>query len=286
MDIAYRSLLGESNTSAALASQMFRFALKYHSREELLFHMRWFLGPGVSYIPSLGHAFLTSNDAYEFADPYSVLSPSVDMAARAETRGDDSTLLFLGAYGIEDYLKGRGAFHIDENTIYMKVQHAGNTAIQINDVGEPSQSQFENYNLNLQTSPDNDVVPMPSQQEYAEYYTPGSAGSTVASPGGTLLDTPQLQVPKATSLAPNSMAGFFVDALLPTSGWQSMEMPPESSWVSKISTYSGGIVTINAHLLLEVITQHAFCLGGGPGYLRSSIDRVINALTTDRLRWQ
>lgn len=162
--------------------------------------------------------------------------------------------------------------------IRIKVQDAGS------DVGELFQPLSENYNMDLRISPDNDFAPMPPQQEYAEYYTSGS--STVAPSGDPLLDTPPVHIPKATSPFSDSMAGFFVGSLLPTSEWQSAKMPQESSWVSKISTYSAGIVTINAPLLLQIITHNSFCLGCGPGYLRSSMDHVINALTIDRLLFQ
>lgn len=286
LDIAYSYLLGESNASAAVATQMFRFALLHHSREEILFKMRWFLGPGLQYMSNLGNAFIMPEDIEDLWDSFFVLSPSVDKDAVKEIGAGAISSLFLSAFGVEEYLKSRGAIYEDNDTIIMKVQIA-TTGSDTSGISSPSQSLT--FSLDI---PEANFTPE-FLQKYAKVQNSSKISHTslqdsqVApseSPAGhSLQKSPGSRTSKDASQASGFMNGFFIDSLLPAGGLQSMKIPSDSSWVTRISSHSNGTVTINASQLIQIITHNAFCLGNGPGFPRSAVDHVINALTTEIL---
>jgi hypothetical protein len=290
VNIAYRYLLGESNSTAAVATQMFRFALLHHSREEILFKIRWFLGPGYPYLSNLGHAFLMPEDIPEVAEIFSILSLSVDKTAIDEAGLEAAAALFLNAFGVEDYLRTKGAIYMDDEIVLMKVDNTG-SAVDTSGIDKPPQSLLFPQSLS-----EDEIAPRSSHRKgYAKSQDTTSGihdqsleDSEMAppqvSPSKTALGgTPITQTAKHAGQASDYMTGFSFASLLPTSRFQSMKMPSDSGWISQISSYDAGSVTISTPHLLQIITNDSFCLRAGPGYLRSSVDYIIDALTFDRL---
>lgn len=289
INIAYRYLLGESNASAVIATQMFRFALLHYSREEILFHLRWFLGPGLPYLSNLGHSFLMPEDMVEVSKSFFGPSPSVDQVPIEEGGVGAAASLFLSAYGVEDYLKSKGAIYMDDDIILLKAQRPGDS-FELSGDRQPSQSTRlpDSFSGNA-------MGPESIQQEQQDkfqdfifnvYDAPlaedKNDSSSVPPTKAPSQDIPLGHTPPGTTGTSDFMKGFTFDSLLPTSGLQSIRMPSDSSWVSQISSYSAGIVTVRVQLLLQIIMHNSFCLGNGPGYPRSTVDHILNALTVDR----
>jgi hypothetical protein len=85
LTVAYESLLGDTKSSTVFRLKIFRYALPFHSCEELLFNLRWFLGPGAPDIQSLAREmvgfdeFWTHTNSFPRAfGPSHILSPYVD----------------------------------------------------------------------------------------------------------------------------------------------------------------------------------------------------------------
>jgi hypothetical protein len=84
----------------------------------------------------------------------------------------------------------------------------------------------------------------------------------VSPPKTALGDTPITQIAKHAGQASDYMTGFSFASLLPTSGFQSMKMPSDSSRISQISSYDVGLVIISApsfcrlsHITPSVLVQ-------------------------------
>jgi hypothetical protein len=266
LNIAYKYLLGESNASAALATHMFRFALLHRSREEILYKMRWFLGPGLQYLPSLGHAFILPEDVEDLWETFCGADYPTDRA-EIEDRGIEAIAsFFLSAFGVENYLETRGAIYVDDDTIIIKVPNADSEGVN-NDTPPASLPSFTGRKRSV---PEGNVTPAsPTPQE--------DMAQSQSSP----LKHPQNS--SGTSSPLGFIGGFSFDWLLPTAGLQSMMIQPDSSWVSQASRYNDGVVIVSVPHLVQIITHNSLCLGNGPGYPRSAIDYVLNALTSQRL---
>ncbi len=117
---AYRCLLDAVDLSAGLAGRMFRFSLKQHTREELLFNIRWFLGPGNPHLHRLAGA--------PFEQLFNQFSPQLTTLAHGVNLTGPRTVsaplpgLFLNANEVEAYLTARGACRVDDNTLELSVE--------------------------------------------------------------------------------------------------------------------------------------------------------------------
>lgn len=130
LQVAYFSLLDETGVYIPLVAQMFRYAFLYHTREEILSNLRWFLERGISAQRYLGRAvfgFDTTlslqrlNHAHRGFKPM-VLHPLVDAQALLESAYSFPVSPFLNAFGIEEYLVTKGAFQIEEGVIHMRAK--------------------------------------------------------------------------------------------------------------------------------------------------------------------
>lgn len=130
LQVAYFSLLDETGVYIPLITQMFRYAFLYHTREEILSNLRWFLEQGMSAQRYLGRAVFGFdaalslqhlNHEYGGFKP-KVLHPLVDAQALLESEYNRLVSPFLNAFDIEEYLVTKGAFQIEEDVIHMRVK--------------------------------------------------------------------------------------------------------------------------------------------------------------------
>lgn len=103
-------------TFSDAAKEIFRYALKLHSRDEILFNIRWFLGPGQREAYRLGIARFQILNAQDH-EHFPTLSPAVDsdalgdiQAPKMHTSSLRQTL--LNASGVESYLQQHGVRRI------------------------------------------------------------------------------------------------------------------------------------------------------------------------------
>lgn len=130
LQVAYFSLLDETGVYIPLVTQMFRYAFLYHTREEILSNLRWFLEQGISAQRYLGRAvfgFDATLSLQHLNHEYGgfkaqVLHPLVDAQALLESDYDRLMSPFLNAFDVEEYLVTKGAFRIEEDFIHMKTK--------------------------------------------------------------------------------------------------------------------------------------------------------------------
>ncbi|KAH8890543.1 hypothetical protein GQ53DRAFT_179440 [Thozetella sp. PMI_491] len=111
------AVLGET------AHHSFCFSLSRHSREELLFNMRWFLGPGYSELHHLARASFGGVTKMLPAQLPS-LDPIVDLAALQPTgiRFPPEQSPFLNANEVETYLRSKNVYQVDENILEISME--------------------------------------------------------------------------------------------------------------------------------------------------------------------
>ncbi|KAL6904128.1 hypothetical protein GGI43DRAFT_311536 [Trichoderma evansii] len=110
-----------------VAKNIFGYALKLHSREELLSNIRWFLGPGQREAYRLGIAGFQGVAGFEILDTQDLgniptLNPSVDSDALSDIQAKPihSTsphLALLNANGVESYLLYHGMRRIAQDVL-------------------------------------------------------------------------------------------------------------------------------------------------------------------------
>ncbi|KAH7031701.1 uncharacterized protein B0I36DRAFT_125800 [Microdochium trichocladiopsis] len=133
LENAYWALVGATEESTTLSDRMFRFALLYHDKHELQFNLRWFLGPGIgeSYLLMERNRVDKPSIAKANGD---LLNPGVDLAAVEDSQrnfgygflGSQAAYeLFSTVKDVDEYLKERGARHIDSEIIELAFAYPG-----------------------------------------------------------------------------------------------------------------------------------------------------------------
>ncbi|KAL7945473.1 hypothetical protein V8C42DRAFT_323250 [Trichoderma barbatum] len=124
-------LLLEANDASFddAAKEIFRYALKLHSRDELLFNIRWFLGPGQPEAYRLGRTGFEILDAQDEAFP--TLSPSVDSDALSDiqtqkTHSSSIHNTLINASGVEAYLLRHGIRRITHDVLEIDLDQREN----------------------------------------------------------------------------------------------------------------------------------------------------------------
>lgn len=112
------------------AKDIFRYALKLHSRDELLFNIRWFLGPGQREAYRLG---ITGSQILNAQDNegFLTLSPAVDSEALSDIQSQkrhSSSLQqsLLNASGVEAYLLHHGLRRITRDVLEIDLEQRDN----------------------------------------------------------------------------------------------------------------------------------------------------------------
>jgi hypothetical protein len=243
--LAYLALLGEEKDIAELQMQMFRFSLLYHSREELLFNLRWFLGPGRSSFPVLGHAsfgfdnkdispWYPENFNYGIGAP-NILNPFIDVSAIELVNSEPTKSDLLNAVGVENYLRKIGAVYIGNNVVQVEIEAPGELP-----TGQRSPQTSQGTTPGLTFEGVNDIL----LQELGSNFT----SSTFGTPEDNSL-------PSLNSFSvPNSLGPYE----------QQTPQPPIRQ-----------MVTLDVPLLLQNLAAISMCLGKGPGYLQKDVDQAI-----------
>lgn len=262
---------------------MFRFALLHHSREEILYKMRWLLGPGLQYLNSLGNALILPEDVEDLWETFYGVDNPADRTEIVDGGIEAIASSFLSAFGVENYLEMRGATYIDDDTMAIKVANADSegvnnfgSAASLNSFNGRQRSAREESSAPISPTPHGSSKHISSREVYNTNYQDNDISQSQATP------LKHLENSSGTSSPSGFIGGFSFDWLLPTSGVQPMMIQPDSFWVSQVSRYNDGVVTVSIPHLMQIITHNGLCLGNGPGYPRSAIDYVFNALTTQR----
>ncbi|KAK0756725.1 hypothetical protein N5P37_010881 [Trichoderma harzianum] len=113
------------------AKDIFRYALKLHSRDELLFNIRWFLGPGQREAYRLGITGFQILNAQD-NEGFLTLSPAVDSEAlndiRTQKRHSSSLQQsLLNASGVEAYLLHHGLRRITQDVLEIDLEQRDNS---------------------------------------------------------------------------------------------------------------------------------------------------------------
>ncbi|KAM0258918.1 hypothetical protein ACHAQJ_003574 [Trichoderma viride] len=127
----YYILLEANDVSRSNVAQgIFCYALKLHTREELLFIIRWFLGPGQREAYRLG---ITGFQILEAQDHqgFPILSPAVDSDALSDLQAQkqhssSSHGTLLNASGVESYLLHRGLRRITQDILEIELGQRDN----------------------------------------------------------------------------------------------------------------------------------------------------------------
>ena len=125
LQMAHNALAGSPLMPPDTARRIFLYSLRHHSRAELLFNIRWFLGPGYLEMYRLGNvSYATSSFASVFQDArHNIgdlnLAVDVDAVQDLVIRTHSLTLVdpFLNANDVELYLRGKGIKHPDSGDI-------------------------------------------------------------------------------------------------------------------------------------------------------------------------
>ena len=245
LNMAYYSLLEYRHDQTSFIMRMCRYALLYHTMDEILFNLRWFLGPGFLAMKSLCRASfgfdhtlsVQSLNLAACGNEAKVLSPFVDAQALAEASNKIPRLAFMNALDVEEYLKSKGAVHLDQDIVQIRVQGSGEAGFT-----DDPLLNFEQFE--------------PFGQLPPKFDDPGS--DQYLNPKLDHLKQNLYGMPEVTSMdffaAPNSC---------PT---HSLPVPTE-----------GRTISICRSSLLENLARHSICLGTGPAYPRASVHIAIES---------
>lgn len=171
----YYILLEANDVSYSDAAKViFRYALKLHSRDELLFNIRWFLGPGQREAYRLSIAGFQILDTQEHGN-IPTLHPSLDSDALSDIQaksihnpGPHGEI--LNANGVEAYLLQRGVRRIAQDILEIDLE-------QRDKYCEAQSEPYSTINPNLISA---DVFfPAASPRGSREAVTPTKQASTI-----------------------------------------------------------------------------------------------------------
>ncbi|RDW73685.1 hypothetical protein BP5796_07127 [Coleophoma crateriformis] len=254
LNIAYDSLLHDFHNPTAIARRMFRYALLTHSREELLFRLRWFLGPGYREIHLLRHASFgdasDKNDQLGLASDR-LLRPEVDSFIE-----QINARPFLSASEIEEYLVKKGALFLDPHRIEISWEmidsptHSLGSTIHARSNGQMA-SEIRDHLFNNSTS---STKRQATANEYME---------------NTPLMPPQalIGIFNFNAIVGDTSVNHEV---LAKSSFQHHDSLQASYPYPKLQRY-----VVQVSTLVKCLVKASACLGKGPGYERAMIDDAI-----------
>jgi hypothetical protein len=127
LQLAYHALFGSPNMPPGAARRLFGYSLRYHPRDEILFNIRWFLGPGYLEMYRLGNiSYGGGNFAHVFKaaarEHIGELNLAVDAdALQNEGVGDPQNSPFMNANAVEGYLRSRGIRYINADVVELSM---------------------------------------------------------------------------------------------------------------------------------------------------------------------
>jgi hypothetical protein len=281
LQVAYFALLDETGIYDTLLAQMYRYAFLYHTREEILANLRWFLEHGLPAQRYLGRAVFGFDTTLSLQHlnighvypgfKLRILHPLVD--AQALLDADYScpcpVAPFLNAFDVEEHLVAQGAFHIDDEIIYMQTS-------KTNDAEHLPSVRGEDIPI-LSTTQRGQNGPVMSAN-LAEI------GISHWATAGTFKKPRALQPKSITSVPSNKPPShgkhcemFDFNALLKDRNDQSIM--EEVIVQEQKPRPSSKIINLSVPLLIDNLVRNSVCLGTGPGYPRNSIEVAIEAST-------
>ncbi|KAE9381655.1 hypothetical protein N431DRAFT_551707 [Stipitochalara longipes BDJ] len=240
LNMAYYSLLEyRHDSSSSLVMRMCRYALLYHSMDEILFNLRWFLGPGLLAMQSLCSANFgfdhtlsaQSFNASASGNEAKVLSPFVDAQALVESSNKIPRLAFMNALDVEEYLKSKGAVHLDQDIVQIRIQGSS----EVEGIEKPLLN-FDHSRSKFDSLGDD------------EYFDP--------------------------TLAPLEQNMFGMPELTPVDSYFTPNSSPTQFQIEPVQSRT---ISICRSSLLENLARNSLCLGTGPAYPRASVDIAIES---------
>lgn len=251
--LGYLALKGENVGLTRLQKPMFRWALSFHNRDELLFNLRWFLGPGRSSLPVIGQASFGFVDSYvspQNSDSFNfgigspnVLNPFVDVSAIEDAHKDPIRAKFLNAFDIESYLRQIGAFYFDQTVIKLDIQAPEDPSTSLGALESTSEPSVAHSQMSLVE----ERIDVPSQELDLGYSSSGF---------GTPADVTSVPSSEASIYNVSNPTEIYDEHILPQSSRRQ-------------------VVTLNVPLLLHNLAEVSMCLGTGPGFLQKDVDKAI-----------
>lgn len=163
---AYDALVKARDASDRAVFQTFGLALRYHSKEELLYTLRWFLGPGHQEMYRLGSLDsqqepIRQANANAFPSHPSAASYHGYWNGAAHFDSADSKK-FLSANEVVSTLVSRGAVNIDQNTIKLWVEDTKGVNAEYQDKKfSPSKVNFWDASVFFSLSPSSGLKHLP-----------------------------------------------------------------------------------------------------------------------------
>ncbi|KAK4061600.1 uncharacterized protein Triagg1_10229 [Trichoderma aggressivum f. europaeum] len=156
------------------AKDIFRYALKLHSRDELLFNIRWFLGPGQREAYRLGITGFQILNAQD-SEGFPTLSPAVDSDAWSDiqTQKQHSPSLqqsLLNASGVEAYLLHHGLRRITQDVLEIDLEQQDKSREAQMETNPTRKPNLINANVFFPAVPQGGrrLAPIPTQQASAK----------------------------------------------------------------------------------------------------------------------
>jgi hypothetical protein len=287
LTMAYNSLVDYRNDPTSFVMRMCRYALLYHSMEEILFNLRWFLGPGFLAMQSLSRANFgfdhtlsaQSFNAIASSNEAKVLSPFVDAQALVESPNKIPRLAFMNALDVEEYLKSKGAVHLGQDVVQLQVQgssEAEGTENYMLDLGEvrpqintPANDQYLNQILG---PTEQEMFGISELTPIDSYFTSNSLP--------TVLQTPPFlsnSVNPTSNTPAHNLDLFDFNSLLEGPEMMSSEDGRYISARPKTLSVQSQTVSLCRSSLLKNLARSSICLGTGPAFPRASVDMAIES---------
>ena len=288
LNMAYNSLVDYRNDPTSFIIRMCRYALLYHSMEEILFNLRWFLGPGFLAMQSLSRANFgfdhtlsaQSFNAIASSNEAKVLSPFVDAQALVEAQNKSPQLAFMNALDVEEYLKSKGAVHLGQDVVQLQVQGSSeaegteNHLMNFDEVRPQIDPPANNQYLNPILGPaEQEMFRMLEASLINSYFTSNSSPTEFQTPPflGNRANNP------SSNPSTNNLDLFDFDTLFLGPERMSGEPGQNISPRPKTLSVQSRTVSLCRSSLLENLARSSICLGTGPAFPRASVDMAIES---------
>lgn len=255
---AYWALFNATNANPNISESMFRFARPFHSKEELLYNIRWFIGPGRSDSHILMDKSLHDLDAL-LKDDENILDPMINIVAIEEMKlkqvySPSSKLgTFFSVKEIEDYLGAKDARYIDQNTLEISVISPN----PILEILSPDVQSKVTINGNTGLGILNQSDETGEMQNLGLFSSPSDAATQFS-----------YQYPISNAEMPLSSPNNYEQT--PISSASSAQLLPCGKYIHRR-------IRVQVQTLLHSLTDISVCLVKGPGYEQSVLETAITS---------
>lgn len=282
LNIAYQALSGSPDIPIEHTMGMFEFALSLHDKEELLFNLRWFLGPGSQEMIRLASvSFVNFSKDHVSTGP--VLLPAVDvyawktMTVSHGTSQEAPVRPFVNAQEVERYLHEKGARFLDSDTIEILLPHDISTSGMSFENVSHADANIPSFPSSLRATAPRDLV-MDKGPTRGSQYSGHDAHSTWFHPESS------------RSGVPSGLWDFFsMNALFgePAKPFGPIVPSPLAKPANEQADYEGTLANatyrLRASVLFRNLASISLCLTNGPGYNQKYIDQAIGSAIIDRV---